>query len=302
MKQTISPFSVHKARQTCYNCLYFYQIIVTKRGRKKKFSLLYGSLAESITIEGGWMIKVVIVDDIETVVEWLITAVNWRSFDCEIVGVAYDGLEGEILIRRVTPDIVITDVSMPIQDGLTMIASIKPEFPALQTTVLTEYKVFEYAQDAVRLGVARFLIKPSKIEDLEEAIGFMVGRVKELSNPAAAYPEEDMHSEDNQFIVRKAIQYMQDHYSEKLTLAEVADKNFVSIWHLSKLINKHTTKGFNDILNSIRIDNAKRLMENPEYRLYEIAEKVGFTDVTYFSKLFRRYTQMSPNQYRNSRK
>lgn len=253
------------------------------------------------------MLKVIIIDDVETIVEGLKNIIKWQEYDCKVVATASDGLEGERLIREIKPDIVITDIKMPNQDGLKMIAGVKSEFPNMQITVLTGFRDFEYAQQAVNLGVARFLLKPSKMAELVEAIEFMSSKVKELKQqPETEQDSEDLieindsQNEASVFIVRNAINYINEHYHEKLTLSEVAEKNYVSVWHLSKLINKHTSKGFNDILNKVRIDNAKTILINPEYKIYEIAEMVGISDVTYFSKLFKKHTGMSPNQYRNS--
>lgn len=253
------------------------------------------------------MLKVVIIDDVETIVEGLKTIVKWQNYGCEVVGTASDGLQGSSLIRKARPDIVITDIKMPNMDGLNMLAGLKSEFPDMQVTVLTGFRDFEYAQQAINLGVARFLLKPSKMVEIVEAIEFMSSKaqaIKQLSEDSGSDPEdvvvEDTQNEASVFIVRNAINYINEHYFEKLTLGDVAEKNYVSVWHLSKLINKHTGKGFNDILNNVRIENAKVMLANPEYKIYEIAERVGISDVTYFSKLFKKFTGISPNQYRNS--
>lgn len=255
------------------------------------------------------MLKVVIIDDVDSIVEGLKTIVKWQKYGCEVVGTASDGLQGSALIREKQPDIVITDIKMPNMDGLKMIAGLRSEFPNMQVSVLTGFRDFEYAQQAINLGVARFLLKPSKMVEIVEAIEFMCARANSLKQqpetsssesedqPAAS---EDTQSEASVFIVRNAINYINEHYHEKLTLSGVAEKNYVSVWHLSKLINKHIGKGFNDILNNVRIENAKTMLMNPEYKIYEIAEMVGISDVTYFSKLFKKFTGVSPNQYRNS--
>ena len=81
---------------------------------------------------------------------------------------------------------------------------------------------------------------------------------------------------DESFIVSNAVQYMQEHFREKITLPEVAEKIYVSQWHLSKLLNRHMGKNFSEVLNSIRIEKAKELMKDPSLRLADIAEMVGW--------------------------
>ena len=104
---------------------------------------------------------------------------------------------------------------------------------------------------------------------------------------------------DESFIVSNAVQYMQEHFREKIILPEVAEKIYVSQWHLSKLLNRHMGKNFSEVLNSIRIEKAKELMKDPSLRLADIAEMVGFLDVAHFSRVFKKLTGVSAGEYRN---
>jgi YesN/AraC family two-component response regulator len=66
------------------------------------------------------------------------------------------------------------------------------------------------------------------------------------------------------------------------------------------LLKKETGNNFIDILNNIRVEEAKKLLGDPKYKIYEIAEVVGFSDVTYFYRLFKKLTGMTPMEYKNS--
>ena len=103
------------------------------------------------------MYKVLIIDDEPIIVEGLSKSIQWDRWDCEVVGSALNGIEGLALVDEVRPDIIITDISMPQMDGLQMIASLKSQYENLEITILTGYRDFEYAQQAVRLGVTRQL-------------------------------------------------------------------------------------------------------------------------------------------------
>ena len=63
---------------------------------------------------------------------------------------------------------VISDISMNNMDGLAMVAAIKSEYPDIEVSLLTGYRNFEYAQQAIKLGVTRLLLKPSKMDEIEE--------------------------------------------------------------------------------------------------------------------------------------
>lgn len=278
------------------------------------------------------MYKVLIVDDEPVIVKGLTKIIDWEKWNCEVIATAESGLEGMRLIEQKNPDILISDICMPNLDGLSMIAAMRSEYERMQITILTGYRDFDYAQRAIRLGVTRFLLKPSKIDEIEEAIQAMTARLKELGAEAQSTEEKEVllttavmkeaegadtekasaadcdaiqqdAEEDNpasSFIVRNALEYIGENYRQKLKLADVAEKTYVSQWHLSKLLNRYTGKNFSEILNNVRIEKAKELLNDPALRIGDIAEEVGFLDVAHFSRVFKKQVGISANEYRNS--
>ena len=279
------------------------------------------------------MYKVAIVDDEPVIVRGLTKMIPWESYNCRVVGTAGDGQEGMKLIREQKPDILISDICMPGIDGLTMIAGMKSEFGHMQITILTGFRDFDYAQQAIRLGVTRFLLKPSKMDELEEAVRVMIENLekqgitgkedgtdegvgentpkaegnregeegKEKAEPSEGKEGEETDSPASCFIVKNALAYIEENYREKLKLSDVADQIYVSQWHLSKLLNKHTGQNFSEILNTIRIEKAKELLKDPSLRIGDIAEEVGFLDVAHFSRVFKKQAGISANEYRNTK-
>ena len=241
------------------------------------------------------MYRVVLIDDENIIVEGLRRVVKWADYGCEVVGVANDAESGSELISNLHPNILFTDIRMPGQDGLSMVAGLRSEFPNLQVTVLTGYRDFAYAQEAIRLGVTRFLLKPSKMDEINEALKTMVEQLDKLPPE-----EEEQLGHANSFIVNQALSFMEKSYQQKLTLQDVADKCYVSQWHLSKLLNKYAEKSFYDILNSIRIHKAKELLADPSLKIGEISEMVGYADTAHFARTFKKLEGMSANEYRNS--
>lgn len=258
------------------------------------------------------MFRVVIIDDEPIIVRGLQRAVKWETYDCSVVGTAANGLEGLEIIRKEKPDILISDICMPGLDGLSMIAALRSEFPNMEIAILTGYRDFDYAQEAIRLGVCRFLLKPSKMEELDEALQVMLNNIKNnpelmknrpIQSKAAPEGEESedvLDSAASSFIVKNALAYIEKNYKERLKLADVADNVYVSQWHLSKLLNKYTNQNFSEILNNVRMEQAKKLLENPSLRIGDIAEEVGFLDMAHFSRVFKKQVGVSANEYRNT--
>lgn len=270
------------------------------------------------------MIRVMIIDDEEIIREGLKKTVDWESMDCTIVGEAEDGESGYRAALNIKPELIFTDIRMPGLDGLQMIARLRESRIPCKVIILTGFRDFEYAQEAIRQGAFRFLLKPVRTEDLELAIRDAVKeiksartreerytnlekRVKEyygLEQPEPARPEAGDKGGDSsgnpKYLVGKALAYIKDNYSRDLDLKTVADEIYVSTWYLSKLLKKETGDNFISILNRIRVDHAKTLLLDPKYKIYEIASAVGFTDVPYFTKTFKKLAGCTPMEYKSN--
>jgi two-component system response regulator YesN len=249
------------------------------------------------------MYKVIIVDDEDTIVTGLSQLLPWQKYGCEVVATASDGESALLLIRELQPDILFTDIRMSDMDGLSMIAAFRSEFPGMQITILSGYPQFEYAQQAIRLKVSNYLLKPSKMDELESALARMT-EMLDSQNAEKNIREEDADASESSehsgnFIVNNTIRYIEEHYADRLSLTDVAQNVYVSQWHLSKLIARYANTSFNDLLNSIRIAKAKELMSDPSLKIWEISEMVGFSDVTHFSRIFKKIEGRSANDYRN---
>ena len=246
------------------------------------------------------MYRVILIDDERIIVEGLRRVVKWADHDCEVVDTAQDGRSGAALIRQLRPHMIFTDIRMPGEDGLTMLAGLRSEFPDMQVTVLTGYRDFSYAQEAIRLGVTRFLLKPSKMDEIHEALGAMKYRLDQLPREEPAEQEEtESQQQAGNFLVKQAIAYIREHYREKISLQDVADQCYISQWHLSKQLNRYAGKSFYDILNSVRVEAACQLLADPSLKIGEISELVGYADVAHFARTFKKLEGVSANEYRN---
>lgn len=237
------------------------------------------------------MYKVVIIDDEEMIVQGLKSVVPWHEFSCYVAAVAYDGITGSTMIRTHEPDIVLCDIRMPGQDGLTMLAGLRSEYPAMQITVISGYRDFEYARKALEIGATRYLLKPTKLEEIRAALTAMT---EKLGHDDSGAPEVDS------FVVGGALRYIRAHISEKITLQDVSDSVYVSTWHLCKLFKKHMGENFSEVCRRERVEQAKRLLRDPALRIHEVADMTGFSDVTHFAKVFKRIVGVPAGEYRNT--
>ena len=100
-------------------------------------------------------------------------------------------------------------------------------------------------------------------------------------------------------IVGMAVDYITEHFREGVTLRQVAADCHVNTSYLGQIFRKETGSAFTDYVNTLRIQEAGRLLADPTLKVYEIAQQVGFTDYHYFLKIFKKVTGRSPTDLRN---
>ncbi|PHV71438.1 DNA-binding response regulator [Sporanaerobium hydrogeniformans] len=116
------------------------------------------------------MFKVLIIDDEPTIRKGLINIINWKKFQCEVCGEAWDGVDGLEKLEEFKPDIVFVDINMPEIDGLSLIKKAKAIVPHSKFIILSGYREFSYMQEAIKIGAFDYILKPSSIEEICEVV------------------------------------------------------------------------------------------------------------------------------------
>ena len=255
------------------------------------------------------MYKVLIVEDEETIRKGLIFTMDWACVNCVVIGEASDGEEGLVQIAELRPDIVISDIRMPIKDGLEMIAESIKAFP-YSAILLSGYQDFKYAQKAIGLGVSTYLLKPVDFDELKkslEKITSEIARQREhhltlqraLQNQSILPKDELTALPTGGRYVKEILEYVQKNYAKHVSLSDIANAIGISPGHLNAKFKQSTQYTFNDYLNRYRVSMAVQMMRSPDnrYKVYEIAEMSGFSDYAYFIKVFKKYTGISPLKF-----
>lgn len=105
-------------------------------------------------------------------------------------------------------------------------------------------------------------------------------------------------AENDEYMIQRAKDYIARNYSENITLQDVASQLYLHPNYFSTLFSSKANISFRDYLRLVRIENAKRLMQQPEMRIADIALKVGYNDISHFNRAFKRITSMTPSDYR----
>lgn len=116
------------------------------------------------------MYKLLIVDDKAIIRKGLIQMIDWPALQVELFGEAENGEKAMQIIKDTKPDIIVTDIKMPVMDGIALLKEVHSTYPDIKTIVISGYDEFEYARQAIKSGSVDYLLKPIDPVDLNESI------------------------------------------------------------------------------------------------------------------------------------
>jgi two-component system response regulator YesN len=255
-------------------------------------------------------VRVLIIDD-ELPLRQELRSMPWSTFGAELVGEAENGEEALELCIALVPDLVISDITMPIMDGMELFRSVKKRFPHIQFVLLTCHSDFHYAQEALKLGALDYFTKLSfDEEDMKTAIEKARAAIRREVD-LKQYEQERIRRElanapksgtSDERKIRKEVQLAQKIIETKLgepiTLTSVSEEVGLSSYYLSRLFREETGESFNDYVTRLRMEKAVNLLQNTQLKVYEVAEQVGIPSYRYFSQLFRNWTGVAPTDYK----
>ncbi len=263
------------------------------------------------------MINMIIIDDEEWILKLIKNLVPAKELGISIVGEASNGVDGLSLCRKYKPDIVLSDIRMPVIDGLELIERLHYECPNTKVVVISGYDEFAYAQKALKFGAFDYILKPIDEEELvkilvrfknqftrQEKAQQKIRKLKSelekvqqsITEPApAAAPSDETEGKSE---VGKILAYIGEKYRDSITLEDAAKMVFMNKNYFSEVFKKEAGIGFNEYLNKVRIQKAKKLLEIPHLKINEAGDMVGYSDAAYFIKVFKKYYGMTPNEYR----
>lgn len=210
------------------------------------------------------------------------------------------GIQAVQLAKQHRPNIIIMDIMISEMDGLTAIQEIRKFLPDACITILSAYSDFTYAQKAINLKVFDYLLKPVKPSVFKEMFQRMLtvaSRKKEKEIPKIESPTPQ---EGHQGYVQESIEYINEHFKEKLSLETVASRAFMNPKYFSRIFKKETGMAFTEYIIQLRIQYACRLLETTNYPAYRISAECGFSDPSYFNRVFCAKMQMTPQTYRKN--
>jgi two-component system response regulator YesN len=248
------------------------------------------------------MTKVLIVDDEKYVRMGIKNDTDWTLIGCEVVGEAANGLEALEVAEEVRPDLVISDIRMPKMDGIELAEKLVEKYPDVKVIFLTAYNEFEYARQAIRIGVSDYLLKPFEDGELEASIQRLLHLHPNAPAESSQLEEQLIPLKRKEEVanryVQVAIEYIENHYPDMdFSVGALAESMGVSDGHISRLFKAETDVSINNYLTKYRIRKAMDYLKDVQVKVYEVAEKVGYQDIAYFSNTFKKLVGKTPSEY-----
>lgn len=248
---------------------------------------------------------ILIVDDEQTTRQGLKKTLEiWSAGKYEIIS-ATDGPEAYELFGKHKIHLLITDVCMPEMDGLKLLKSIKDRGYKPVVMIISGHPDFEYAQEAIRLGVINYLLKPLSKQKLIEAVEQAleteanIERADHLEKVAdQKLLDVDAREDLSNSLIKDAITYINKNLNRQVSLKEVADTVHLNASYFSVLFKEQTRLTFSEYLTRKRLQMAKNLLLTTDAHVEDIAQQAGYQTAKYFIKIFKDYEGITPSKYR----
>lgn len=348
------------------------------------------------------MVTVLLVDDEKLELEMLLNYVEWERLGFSVIGTAKNGKLGLELADLHQPDLVITDIKMPVMDGIEMSKLLKKSHPEIRIIFLSGYEEFNYAKEALQIGISDYILKPIYLKDFHEfmqkvydacmedkkkrdeliklvedqfGVFFHAGRFYEdlvlkgekdflkqldiffkwvesaktglsdikkmtlgiISRVYTADPEfsgalpspehianemehldeigavravalDYIHTVENFYAAKlsdvnlntvdKIKAYIGRTFQKQLSIDDIAGAVFLSPGYIRSIFKKYTGATILDYITQVRMEKAKLLLLDKQFKIHDIAQQVGYENVSYFCNVFLKYTGQTPNNYR----
>lgn len=259
------------------------------------------------------MYSLVIAEDELMTRRSLVDMIKWNEMGFTVEGEFSDGQELLDYLKTNMPDVILTDIKMSRVSGVDIARFVAEQNLPVQIVFLSGYKDFEFAQSAVEYRVVRYLVKPVPIPKLREVFSSLkesLDRQNALQNAreqssSDARPgleaDQEASQEQNATAIETVMRFIRQHFCEDISLSDIAGEVYLNPIYISRLIKEQTGKNYTELLTELRIAKAVELLEQTNLYVYEIADQVGYHNLKYFYKVFKKATGTSPNDYRPKR-
>lgn len=234
--------------------------------------------------------NILIVDDEMMICDGTVNRIIRMNIeDVQRVDAAYSAKDAIIKLGENNYQMMFTDIRMEGIDGLELIGETKKLYPDLHCVIITAYDQFQYAQQAIRLGVQDFLVKPCSEQDMREQILMTQQKWRAVESTVCIDKDED------QFI-QLVEKYIRDHPIDQIDLSSAANYLNYSYSYFSRYFQKKIGKSFSRYIQEVKMTEICQRLKSGE-RVVDIAMHMGYQNSNNLTRAFTREFGCSPSKW-----
>lgn len=233
---------------------------------------------------------ILILDDDSMELSLLEHLVEQLDFSFDQIHCATSVLDAKKIVEQGHVGIALCDIEMPVEGGMDFARWMAEQGQKIGVIFVTSHARFDYAAQAIRLHARGYILKPVMRADLDENIRSCLEYLDQSGF-------QDVAEEENSLVV-KTKQYIQTHLDENIARADLARNVYLHPDYLSSIFREKTGMTLTDYITGERIRLAEKLLRETQKSISEIALDVGFTNTSYFIKIFKKLTGDTPKKYR----
>lgn len=263
--------------------------------------------------------NLLIVNDIAIEATTMAADILWADYGIAKVFTAFSANEARSVITANQIDILLCDIEMPHENGLSLIHWLQDNDYDIDCVLLTCHADFEYAREGLSLGCQDYITLPARYEDIAASVLKVCLRRKQHQNEKRLQQygqnwlanQKENHSESDEVgthftpaeIAEKCTNYILDHIGDSdLSVTDVANHVFLNPIYLNRVFKKERGVSINQWIIKERMELASTLLLTTDKTAIDIAYQIGYNNYPYFSTVFKKYFGTTPSQYVKEKK
>lgn len=254
--------------------------------------------------------NVLIIDDEPLICMGILELIDWKQYGFTQTDIRFNYTDGLRAALEQPYNLIISDIRIHDASGLDLIRVAQEKGMCRNFVLISAYAEFEYAQRALQMGVREYLLKPLKKDELEACVTrILQGLNRQLQEVPAASPTPRIQEQDRPASsvlrpkkhtdIEGLLEYIHNNYSDPgISLTRFANEFYVNSSYLGQRFRQRTGVKFTDYVNQYRVVKACELLLQDRYLVYEISEKVGFGNITYFHRVFKKITGYGAEEFK----
>ncbi|HHV59157.1 MAG TPA: response regulator [Clostridiaceae bacterium] len=251
------------------------------------------------------MYKVVLVEDEPWTLLGISKTFKWKEYGFNLIFQTTRPQEAIDVIFENHPDVVFTDIRMPMFSGIELMEKVRSKFDNVEFVIISGFAEFEYARKAISLGAFEYCLKPldRQVADslLERLRKHLEKKMKNRESRSEQKESGEYRDKIYNESFRELLDYIDANFDQNLQLKSLAAKFFLNPNYCCYLFKNIIGISFSEYITQKRLEKACKLLKGTTLPISEIAQKSGYNDYYYFNKTFKRLYSCTPLQYRLSK-